>query len=105
MSRCLKAQKMIEEGRILEAIQLINAELGREPTYTGGIYNAALAFRALGWDSIANVLFHYYLMVDPVGEWSQKCQAILDGTVVPEAESRPPMHIPLLEHEEEVPEG
>ena len=78
MSRCLKFQEIIKQGRAEEAIEAILREYSRDPDYTGAFYNLGLAFHALGLLELAKRLFAFYLELDPNGYWALQAKEEID---------------------------
>ena len=70
VSRCLRFQRMIDEGDAVGAVKALLKELVSDPGYTGAFHNLGLAFTALDQLELAKAAFELYLEIEPAGYWS-----------------------------------
>lgn len=74
MSRCIKYQKLIAEGKWADAILGLIEELRSDPEYAGAFYNLGLAFLELNLKELARAFFAHYLEIEPEGFWASRAR-------------------------------
>jgi hypothetical protein len=77
MSKCIRFQEMIAQGKAERAAVELLAELVRDPEYLGAIYNLGLAFEEMDRRELAEETFRLYLRLEPKGHWASHASAKL----------------------------